>query len=156
MSELILEVPEEKKAPMVQDMLATLWVTTVIGLVKEVGPDKALEVVGPMMESAGRSKAELMFQQIPKPENNALGLAAWTNTWEVLLGIEGKIDEASPERVVKTNTKCSLAASKCPVLCDLIGCSLKGSGSVISPDFKFYTTHKMTQGDEVCRWVIER
>ena len=94
---------------------------------------------------------------IPPLEKNALGFAAWTNTWEEMLGIEGYIESASQEKVVKINTKCPLAeAGKMPVVCDLLACSLKGAGSVINPDFMFYYTNSLMKGDKNCRWVIER
>jgi predicted hydrocarbon binding protein len=124
---------------------------------KKAGTEESMEIMGPMMENIGVAKAQSMMKVIPKLEDNALGFAAWTNTWEELLGIEGHIAESSPERVVKIITKCPLAEEGVsPVMCDLLACSLKGAGSVISPDFFFFNTHMKTRGDDKCRWVIER
>ncbi|MCU0861411.1 MAG: L-2-amino-thiazoline-4-carboxylic acid hydrolase [Methanomassiliicoccales archaeon] len=156
MSEYVIPIPEEQKGPLVQQMLATFWVSTVLGFIKQAGTEESMQIMGPMMENIGRSKAESMLRVMPPLEDNALGFAAWTNTWEELMGIEGRIIEASPERVVKVVDKCPLAEGGArPVMCELLSCSLKGAGSVISPGFIFYTTHTITQGDKQCRWVIE-
>jgi hypothetical protein len=157
LAELKMNIPDEMKAPLVQNMLATFWVSTVLQFAQKVGTEESMEVIGPMMENIGISKAESMLRVMPPLENNALGLGAWTNTWEELMGIEGYIESASPERVVKIVTKCPIADGKADkVVCDLFACSLKGAGSVISPGFMFHQTHSLLKGDKNCRWVIER
>lgn len=114
--------------------------------------------MGPTLENIGVSKAESMLRMIPPLEPNALGFAAWTNSWEDMMGIEGEIESASPERVVKVITKCPFAEQEgnTQLMCDLFACTLKGAGSVISPGFMFYQTHGFLRGDKYCRWVIER
>ena len=96
MQEVRMEIPDHMKAPMVQEILVTFWISTVLGFVKQAGMEESMQVMGPMIESIGRSKAESMLRMIPPLENNALGLDAWTNTWEDLIRIEGYIESASP------------------------------------------------------------
>jgi hypothetical protein len=157
LSELSMEIPDQMKGPLVQQMLATFWISTVVGFIKQAGTEESMQVMGPMLENIGRSKAESMLRMIPPLESNALGFAAWTNTWEEMMGIEGHIESASPEKVVKVITKCPFAQeSHTPVMCDLLACCLKGAGSVIRPGFMFYQTHGFLRGDDHCRWVIER
>ncbi|HVO78247.1 MAG TPA: hypothetical protein VMS79_05200 [Methanomassiliicoccales archaeon] len=125
--------------------------------IKRAGTEDSMQVMGPMMVNMGRSKAESMLRIMPPLEKNALGFAAWTNTWEEMLGIEGRIESASPDRVVKVVTKCPLAEQGVDkVTCDLLACSLKGAGEVISPGYMFYQTQSLLEGDKNCRWVIER
>ncbi|MGD1060820.1 MAG: hypothetical protein ABR879_05125 [Methanomassiliicoccales archaeon] len=151
-----LPIPDEMKGPLVQQMLATFWLSTVLTFIKQAGTEESMQVMGPMMVNIGISKAESMLRMMPPLENNALGFAAWTNSWEELLGVEGRIEEASPERVVKVNTKCPLAeGGGQQVMCDLLACSLKGAGSVIAPGYMYHQTHGLLKGDKYCRWVIE-
>ena len=158
MSELSMNIPDEKQAPMVAQMLGTFWMSTILAFVKHAGTEESMQVMGPMLVNIGRSKAESMMRVLPPFEKNALGFAKWTNGWEDMMGIEGVITEASPERVVKVITKCPLAEQEgaSPIMCDLFACSLKGSGSVIAPGFMFHQTHNPMRGDKNCRWVIER
>jgi len=156
--EFRMEIPDEMKAPMVAQMMGTFWMSTILAFIKKAGTEESMQVMGPTLEQIGRVKAESMMRVLPPFEKNALGFATWTNSWEEMMGIEGEIKEASPERVVKVITKCPLVEEKgaSPIMCDLFACSLKGAGSVIAPGFMFYQTHNPMRGDKNCRWVIER
>jgi predicted ArsR family transcriptional regulator len=157
LTELKINIPDEMRAPLVQNMLATFWMSTVLAFAQKYGTEESLEIAGPMMESIGRSKVESMRGLIPPLEENALGLGAWGESWSDLMGIEGENVEVGPERCVRIDTKCPVADAKAdPVVCDLMTCSLKGAGSVIAPGFIVYRTHSMTKGDKYCRYVIER
>jgi hypothetical protein len=153
-----LGLPDEKKAPAVAQMMGTFWMTTILSFASKAGTEESMAVMGPTLERIGVSKAESMTRVLPPFEKNALGFAKWTNGWEEMMGIEGEIVEASPERVVKVISKCPIAdeAGASPLICDLFSCSLKGAGKVIAPGFMFYQTHNPMRGDKYCRWVIER
>jgi hypothetical protein len=153
-----LGLQDEMKAPAVAEMMATFWMTTILSFATKLGSEESMSVVGPALERIGVAKAESMKKVLPPFEKNALGFAKWSNGWEEMMGIEGEIVEASPERVVKVITKCPIAEEKgaSPLICDLFSCSLKGAGSVIAPGFMFYQTHNPMKGDKYCRWVIER
>jgi predicted ArsR family transcriptional regulator len=153
---LSMPVPEDMKGPLVMDMLATFWLSTVLDFIKKVGTEDAMQIMGPTLERIGVAKAESMMKMMPPLEKNAYGLAAWTNTWEEMMGIEGYIESASPEKVVKVNTKCPFSEGGSEVMCDLLTCSLKGAANVISPGYFIHMTHKMTSGDSMCRWVVEK
>lgn len=157
LTQLTMEIPDEKKAPMVAQMMGTFWMSTILAFIQKAGTEESMEVMGPMLENIGVAKAESMVKVLPPFEKNALGFATWTNGWEEMMGIEGTIEEASPERVVKVISSCPLAVEGAsPIMCDLFACSLKGAGSVIAPGFMFYQTHNPMRGDKYCRWVIER
>lgn len=157
MPEFSMEIPDAAKAPLVAQMMGTFWMTTLLAFIKQAGTEESMQVMGPMLENIGISKAVSMMKVMPPLEKNALGFATWTNTWEEMLGIEGQIVESSPERVVKVITKCPLAVEGAsPIMCDLFACSLKGAGSVIAPGFMFHQTDNLMNGDKNCRWVIER
>ena len=157
MQQLRIDIPEDKKAPMVAEMMGTFWMTTILAFIKKAGTEESMDIMGPMLENLGVSKAESMVKMLPPLEKNALGFAKWTNSWEEMMGIVGTIEEATPERVVKKISSCPMAVEGAsPVICDLFACSLKGAGSVIAPGFMFYQTHNLMRGDKNCRWVIER
>jgi hypothetical protein len=153
-----LGIPDESKAPMVTQMLGTFWMSTILAFATRAGTEESMQVLGPVIENIGRSKAESMMRVLPPFEKNALGFARWTNGWEELMGIEGEITEASPERVVKVITKCPVLEMEgaSPIMCDLFECSLKGSSAIIAPGFMFHQTHNPLRGAKYCRWVIER
>jgi hypothetical protein len=56
------------------------------------------------------------------------------------MGIEGRIVESTPERVVKVITKCPMAQEEgaTQAMCDLFGHCRKGSIYVIAPGLRWY------------------
>ncbi|HUL38654.1 MAG TPA: hypothetical protein VLU38_00030, partial [Methanomassiliicoccales archaeon] len=75
--------------------------------------------------------------------------------WEDMMGIQGRIEEATPNRVIKVITACPL--SKAPVqACESLACACQGMADELSPNYKFNATHFMTKGDSYCRWVVEK
>ena len=155
---MIIEIPENRKGPLIQNMLATFWMSTVTGFIKLAGTEKSMELMGPMLHDIGISKAQSMLRGIPPLEPNALGFAKWTNSWEDMMGIEGDFEMVSPERVVKVISKCPFAEQEgnTQIMCDLFSCTLNGAATIISPGFVFKQTHGLLNGDKYCRWVIER
>lgn len=157
MPEFTMEIPDKYKAPMVAEMMGTFWLSTILEFIKKAGTEESMGIMGPMMERIGVAKAQTLLPMLPPLEKNALGFATWTNSWEEMMGIEGEIVEASPDRVVKINPKCPFAnKDSSPVVCDLFECCLKGAGSIIAPGFMFHVTHNPMRGAPYCRWVIER
>ena len=65
MSELSMNIPDEKQAPMVAQMMGTFWMSTILSFVKHAGTDESMQVMGPMLVNIGISKAESMVKVLP-------------------------------------------------------------------------------------------
>ena len=48
MQQINMEIPEQMKGPLVQNMLATFWVSTVLGFIEKAGSEESMQVMGPM------------------------------------------------------------------------------------------------------------
>lgn len=150
-----MEMPEAEKSQFVQQTMSSWWVTSVIALVKTVGPEKALEVLGPMMYNLGKDHAIKGEMNKMVEGSDAPALASLIHMFEETMGIKGEIIEVGEERVAKINTSCPL--SECPPeICHLIGCYAQGTAKVVAPEYTFVLEEAMTKGDSECRWVVRK
>ncbi|OPY31737.1 MAG: hypothetical protein A4E32_01339 [Methanomassiliicoccales archaeon PtaU1.Bin124] len=150
-----IPVTTSERDDRIDTALAMWWVATVDAFVRTVGQEKALIALTPVFRQIGRQDALKVAMDKKIIGHDAIALATYVNFWEEMMGIQGKIVESTPDRVVKENYSCPLARGP-PEACKLLELSINGSAEEMSPDFSFMGTHAMTKGDHICRWVIER
>jgi predicted ArsR family transcriptional regulator len=149
------QVSPQEAAALMSESMVKWWLGALGTMVHVMGSENAMKAYGPVMRGIGKEKMEEMNKQLNITSKDAIALGSVVNLWEDMMGIQGRVEEATPNRVVKVNTVCPL--SKAPhEACKALDCAIHGMRDVVSPDFKFTSTHLMTKGDPYCRWVIER
>jgi predicted hydrocarbon binding protein len=150
-----IKVPEAQQQAMLVEAMSGWWLAALGTLVKTLGPEAAMKAYGPAMREIGKQKTAEMVQKMGSPGSDAIGLASLVDFWEEAMGIEGKVIEVSPEKVVKINTKCPMSKTM-PEVCVSMECAVLGFSDVLNPEFHMRATHMMTKGDPHCEWVVER
>ena len=124
-------------------------------MVEEHGQEKALEILRPYLEKPGES-APVFAEMMGIEGNDALAIASIFLLYEnEVLKVEGKITEASPERVVKQSTKCPFANCTSG-FCWAFTIMAEGMAKAINPDYKVTVTSVMTEGAPICEWIVEK
>jgi len=150
-----MELTGEQRSQIVKDTLSTWWLSSVIALVRTVGSEKAIEILGPVMYRLGKDSAEKSGVGKNIEGTGATDLASMINLFEEEMGMKGEVIEVGGERVAKVLMSCPL--SKCPPeICQLMECYARGMSKVIAPEFTFIQEATMTRGDDQCRWVVRR
>lgn len=146
--------PQEGGALMSETMVKW-WLAAVGTMAQAMGSENAMKAYGPIMRSIGRDSTGDLAKKFHITSKDAIALGSLVNFWEDMMGIQGRIEEATPNKVIKVISACPL--SKAPVeACESLVCACQGMADVVSPDFKFRPTHYMTKGDSYCRWVVEK
>ena len=124
-------------------------------LVEEHGQDKALEILRPYIEKLGES-APVFAQMMGISGNDAVAIASVFLLYEdQVLKVEGKVTEASSERVVKQSTRCPF--QNCTSgFCWAFTIMAQGMAKAINSDYGVTVTKVMTEGDEMCEWIVEK
>ena len=123
-------------------------------LVDKFGEDEALEILRPYLAKIGEG-APLFAEMMGITGKDAISIASLFCLYEgQICKIEGKVTEASPERVVKESTKCPFQGLP-PAFCQAFTIMAIGMSEAINPDYKLTTPKMMTAGDPICQWVIE-
>jgi predicted ArsR family transcriptional regulator len=149
------QVSPQEGAALMSETMVKWWLAAVGTMAHVMGSENAMKAYGPVIASIGRQSTEELNKKFNITSRDAIALASLVNFWEGMMGIEGRIDEATPDRVVKVITACPL--SKAPVeACQSLTCACQGMADVLSPDYRFHATHFMTKGDKYCRWVVEK
>jgi predicted hydrocarbon binding protein len=149
------EVSPQEGAALMSETMIKWWLAAVGTMTHVMGSENAMKAYGPVMKMIGKESTEELNKKLNINSKDAIALGSLVNFWEGMMGIEGRIEEASPKRVVKVITGCPL--SKAPYeACHSLTCACQGMSEVVSPDFKFHATHFMTKGDPYCRWVVEK
>ncbi|MCX6651296.1 MAG: hypothetical protein NT131_06550 [Methanomassiliicoccales archaeon] len=149
------EVGPQEATAIMSDAMVKWWLAAVGTMTHAMGSENAMKAYGPAMEMIGKESTEELNKKLKITSKDAIALGSLVNFWEGMMGIQGRIEEASPKKVVKVITGCPL--SKAPYeACLSLTCACQGMAAVVSPDFKFHATHFMTKGDSYCRWVVEK
>ena len=151
-----IELSEEEKSKMKEEMMMLWWATAVNAFIKTVGSEKAIETLGPEMFNLGKQFVEKRdLTKMVEGRDDATALAALVMMGEASMGVKGELSEVGEERVSRVNVSCPM--SKCPPwVCQLIECQMRGMASVVAPEFTFVQEEAMTKGDPQCRWVVQR
>jgi predicted ArsR family transcriptional regulator len=149
------EVSPQEGVALMSDAMVKWWLGALGTLTHVMGTENAMKAYGPVMRQIGKEKMEEMNQKLNITSEDAIALGSVVNLWEDMMGIQGRVEEATPDRVVKVNTACPF--SKAPhEACRSLECAIAGMRDVLSPEYKFVATHVMTRGDPYCRWVVEK
>ena len=84
---------------MVGEALVAWWIGAIVTMSHTLGSEGAMKAYGPVMRQIGKDKTLEMIKMMPPKSADAIGLASLVNLWEESMGIEGHVEEATPERV---------------------------------------------------------
>jgi len=124
-------------------------------MVKTHGPERTLELMGPIMRHGGKKAAVRALEEYEIVDRDGIAISSLIDLWEGALGVRGEIVEKSDIAVVKVAKQCPFA-DKPPELCELFGRFVDGFCEVINPEYGWCQTHKMSKGDAECRWVCRK
>ncbi|MCG7845190.1 MAG: L-2-amino-thiazoline-4-carboxylic acid hydrolase [Methanomassiliicoccales archaeon] len=150
-----ITMSRDEKDAMLSEAMSQWWLGAIGTMMKTMGPEETMKAYGPTMRQIGRDWATRFVKEKGYKGNDAIATASVIRMWEKMMGIEGKVLEASPNRVVVKNTKCPLSGAM-PQACSSLECAIWGHLDVISPGYRFVSKHHMTKGDPYCEWVIEK
>jgi hypothetical protein len=124
-------------------------------LVDRYGSEETYKIIYPYFKQMGKDIAALA-PQIGITGKDAIALSAITHVMEEqVIGVVGKPEEVSPDRVVKRATACSLQNYPMDV-CRVFYPICDGIAEVINPDYKWYITKAIPKGDPICEFVWEK
>ena len=124
-------------------------------LVDKFGQEEALEILRPYLSKIGEG-APIFAEMMGITGKDAISIGSLFCLYEEqICKVEGRVVEASPDRVVKESTKCPFQNLP-PTFCHAFTIMAIGMAEAINPDYKLTTPMMMTTGDPICRWVIEK
>jgi len=150
-----ISVSRDEREAMLSDAMSQWWLGAIATMMKAMGPEATMKAYGPTMRQIGRGWAERFVKEKGYHGHDAMATAAVIRMWEGMMGIQGKVLEASPDKVVVRNTACPLAKAM-PQACESLECAIWGHLDVISPGYRFDSRANMTKGDPYCEWCIEK
>jgi len=139
----------------IKKVLHQFLISSIKEMVKTYGPEKTLEIMGPIMRQGGKKAAVRALEEHEIVERDGIAISSLIDLWEGALGVRGEIVEKSDISVVKVAKKCPFSDQP-PELCALFGRFVDGFCEVINPEYGWCQTHKMTAGDKECRWVCRK
>ena len=124
-------------------------------LAERFGAEEAMEILRPHLEKIGEP-SPIFAEMMGITGNDAIAIASLFCLYEQeVLKVEGKVTEASPDRVVKQSYQCPFQ-SLSPGFCQAFTCVAEGMSKAINPVYKVTTTKTMTAGEPHCEWIIEK
>ena len=128
---------------------------TVQALVEKFGEAEAMEILQPYFDKIGES-SPVFAEMMGITGNDAIAIASlFCLSEQEILKVDGKVTEASPDRVVKESYQCPFQ-SLSPGFCQAFTCMAESTAKAINPDYKVTTTKMMTAGDPHCEWIVEK
>ncbi|MCG7840952.1 MAG: L-2-amino-thiazoline-4-carboxylic acid hydrolase [Methanomassiliicoccales archaeon] len=124
-------------------------------MVTTYGSKKTLELMGPLMRQGGKKAGVSALGEHEIVERDGIAISSLIDLWEGALGVRGEIVEKTPSSVIKVAKECPFS-DQSPELCTIFGQFVDGFCEVINPEFEWCQTHKMTSGDQECRWVCRK
>lgn len=153
-----LEVPELPPEIAYQQLLVLLC-TYIDGfmqaLTDKFGSEEALKFIRPYQVERGKNMAG-MAPMLGIEGKDAIAIGTFIRVFEEqILKVEGKVTEASPDKVVAVNTRCPFQDCK-PEACLQFQNAVDGIIEGINPGYKWRMTKLMPRGDKECEWVLEK
>jgi len=153
-----LEVPKLPPEVSYEQLLVLLrlYIATFMqALTDKFGSEEALKFIRPYLLERGKEMATLA-PMLGITGKDAMAIGTFIRVFEEeVLKIEGKVTEASPDKVVAVNTKCILQDCK-PEACLQFQSVVDGIIEGINPEYRWRLTKLIPKGDKVCEWVLEK
>jgi len=154
-----LEVPEIPPEIAYEQLLITLkdFIATFMqALTDKFGSEEALKFIRPYLVKMGKEMTEVGRQMLGIEGKDAIAIGTLNRVFEErILKVEGKVTEASPDKVVAVNTACIFQDCK-PEVCLIFQHVTDGTIQVINPAYRFRMTKLIPKGDKECEWVLEK
>ena len=154
-----LEVPEIPPEIAYQQLLITLKDLLAIfmqALTDKFGSEEALKFIRPYLVEAGKRSAEVSAPMLGIEGKDAIAIGTLMRVFEEhILKVEGKVTEASPDKVVAVNTACVFQDCK-PEVCLIFQHVTDGVIEGINPAYRYRMTKLIPKGDKECEWVLEK
>ena len=154
-STVMKAVVMSSNTPEMRRILHSFLAEAVTEMVKVNGSQRTLELMGPIMRQGGKKAAVRALEEHEIVDRDGIAISSLIDLWEGALGVRGEIVERSETSVVKVAKQCPFANSP-PELCSLFGRFVDGFCEVINPQYEWFQTHRMSAGDEECRWVCRK
>jgi len=154
-----LEVPEIPLEIAYQQLLITLkdfLATFMQALTDKFGSEEALKFIRPYLVEHSKRSAEVAAPMLGITGKDAIAIGTLMRIFEErILKVEGKVTEASPDKVVAVNTACVFQDCK-PEVCLVFQHITDGTIQAINPEYRMRLTKMIPKGDKVCEWVLEK
>jgi len=154
-----LEVPEIPPEIAYEQLLITLkdFIATFMqALTDKFGSEEALKFIRPYLVKMGKEMTEVGRQMLGIEGKDAIAIGTLNRVFEErILKVEGKVTEASPDKVVAVNTACVFQDCK-PEVCLIFQHLADGQIQGINPEYRMRLTKLIPKGDKVCEWVLEK
>ena len=145
------EVAYEQLLVMFKDYVAAFMQA----LTDKFGSEEALKFIRPYLLERGKQTAA-MAPMLGIEGKDAIAIGTLIRVFEEeIMKIEGKVTEASPDKVVAVNTKCIFQDCK-PEACLQFQGVADGIIEGINPKYRWRLTKLIPKGDKVCEWVLEK
>jgi len=146
------EVAYEQLLIMLKDYIATFMQA----LTDKFGSEEALKFIRPYLVKAGKETTEVAAPMLGITGKDAIAIGTLIRVFEEeIMKIEGKVTEASPDKVVAVNTKCIMQDCK-PEACLQFQHTVDGIIEAINPEYTWRLTKMIPKGDKECEWVLEK
>ncbi len=153
-----LNIPKMELEEAHQFALATwgqMCDASIQALVDKFGEAEAMEILRPYFEKIGET-SPVFAEMMGITGNDAVAIASlFCLSEQEILKVDGKVTEASPDRVVKESYQCPFQ-SLSSGFCQAFTCVAEATAKAINPDYKVTTTKMMTAGDSHCEWIVEK
>ena len=153
-----LNIPKVEMQDAFQLALATLGQmcdASVQAMIDKFGAEDAMGILRPYLEKMGEP-SPVFAEMMGITGDDAMTIASvFFLSEQEVMKVDGKVTEASPDRVVKESYQCPFQGLS-PGFCQAFTLAAEGTAKAINPDYKVTTTKMMTAGDPICEWVIER
>jgi len=153
-----LEVPKIPPEVAYEQLLVLLknYIATFMqALTDKFGSEEALKFIRPYLLERGKEMAA-MAPMLGITGKDAMAIGTFIRVFEEeILKVEGKVTEASPDKVVAVNTKCIFQDCK-PEACLQFQSVADGIVEGVNPKYRWRLTKLIPKGDKVCEWVLEK
>ena len=146
------EVAYEQLLIMLKDYIATFMQA----LTDKFGSEEAQKFIRPYLIKMGKEMAEVAPPMLGITGKDAIAIGTFIRVFEEeIMKIEGKVTEASPDKVVAVNTKCIFQDCK-PEACLQFQSIADGIIEGINPKYRWRLTKMIPKGDKECEWILEK
>jgi hypothetical protein len=146
---------EEMKVYLSSAWTGELWILATRTLVDTIGPDAALQRLGPYMRDSGRAVGLKLAKNSPPGGRSLETITSVVSTIHELHQKRLEVT-AIADRTQGTIRECPFAGSAPPLLCMQYEAFFNGICEAIDPAYEFLYERTMVGGDAECGWQIRR
>lgn len=136
-------------------LLSQFWIDSTNAFIDAVGRDSASKILNQMMRGLGMKFGSRILEDLNILADNPSVLLKSVERIENFNQREGKVAIDASGNIEKEITNCPLVNSPIEI-CDQYESFINGICDGLAPSYEFRYDRRMSQGDQVCHWVIQK